>query len=55
MRDNEMFKGAGAETRSAQTPGDFRGWKEHDTYRKAFDRLLRNLRVENTQPGRANR
>jgi hypothetical protein len=28
--------------------GDFRGWKEHDAYRKALDRLLRDLRVEKT-------
>ena len=27
--------------------GDFRCWKEHDAYRKALDRLLRDLRVEN--------
>jgi hypothetical protein len=26
--------------------GDFTRWKEHDTYQKAFDRLLRDLRVE---------
>jgi uncharacterized protein YjbI with pentapeptide repeats len=24
--------------------GDFTGWKDHDAYRKAFDRLLRDLR-----------
>ncbi len=28
--------------------GDFRGWKEHDAYRKALDRLLRDLRIEAT-------
>ena len=26
--------------------GDFSRWKEHDAYRKALDRLLRDLRVE---------
>jgi hypothetical protein len=26
--------------------GDFTRWKEHDTYQKALDRLLRDLRVE---------
>jgi hypothetical protein len=26
--------------------GDFRGWKNHDEYRTAFDRLLRDLRAE---------
>jgi hypothetical protein len=27
--------------------GDFTGWKEHDSYQKSFDRLMRDLRVEN--------
>jgi len=27
--------------------GDFTGWKEHDSYQKGFDRLMRDLRVEN--------
>jgi hypothetical protein len=26
--------------------GDFRGWKKHDDYQKAFDRLLRDLKAE---------
>ena len=26
--------------------GDFTKWKDHDSYRKAFDRLLRDLRAE---------
>jgi hypothetical protein len=26
--------------------GDFTDWKEHDSYRQAFDRLLRDLRAE---------
>jgi hypothetical protein len=26
--------------------GDFTRWKEHDAYRKALERLLRDLRVE---------
>ena len=26
--------------------GDFRGWKEHDAYQSAFDRLLRDLRAD---------
>ena len=25
--------------------GDFRRWKDHDSYQKALDRLLRDLRV----------
>jgi TIR domain/Pentapeptide repeats (8 copies) len=28
--------------------GDFRGWKKHDAYHKALDRLLRDLRIEAT-------
>ena len=31
--------------------GDFRRWKRHDAYQKAFDRLLRDLRAaETTSP-----
>jgi hypothetical protein len=26
--------------------GDFTNWKDHDCYRKAFDRLLRDLKAE---------
>ncbi len=26
--------------------GDFRGWKEHDAYRGAFERLVRDLKTE---------
>jgi hypothetical protein len=26
--------------------GDFSPWKEHDSYQKAFERLLRDLKVE---------
>lgn len=25
---------------------DFSNWKDHDAYQKAFDRLLRDLKVE---------
>jgi hypothetical protein len=33
--------------------GDFRAWKDHDAYRPAFERLLRDLKVEaNGGPGR---
>lgn len=28
--------------------GDFRKWKDHDSYQKAFERLLRDLRAETT-------
>ena len=30
--------------------GDFRRWKTHDVYQKAFDRLLRDLKAEGRQP-----
>jgi hypothetical protein len=26
--------------------GDFTSWKDHDSYRQAFDRLLRDLKAE---------
>jgi hypothetical protein len=26
--------------------GDFTHWKDHDAYKKAFDRLLRDLKAE---------
>ena len=36
---------------------DFSKWKDHDSYQKAFDRLLKNLKAEaeraNTATGRA--
>ncbi len=31
---------------TAKNVGDFRQWKQHDDYRKAFDRLLRDLKAE---------
>jgi hypothetical protein len=31
---------------TAKNVGDFRKWKGHDSYRKAFDRLLRDLKAE---------
>jgi len=37
--------------------GDFSEWKDHDSYQKAFDRLLRDLKAEaggkDTATGRA--
>jgi len=32
--------------RNTRNIGDFRKWKQHDSYQKAFDRLLRDLRAE---------
>lgn len=31
--------------RHSRNIGDFRGWKDHDSYRKAFERLLRDLKA----------
>ena len=30
--------------------GDFIRWKDHDSYEKAFDRLLRDLKAEGQAP-----
>jgi hypothetical protein len=30
--------------------GDFRAWKDHDAYQKALERVLRDLRVESSEP-----
>lgn len=30
--------------------GDFRKWKDHDNYQNIFDRLLRDLKAEDTKP-----
>jgi hypothetical protein len=32
--------------RNTRNVGDFRKWKQHDSYQKAFDRLLRDLKAE---------
>lgn len=34
-----------ADIRRSRHIGDFRGWKEHDAYMKALDRLLRDLKA----------
>jgi hypothetical protein len=35
-----------ATIRRARHIGGFTGWKDHDSYQKAFDRLLRDLKAE---------
>ncbi len=35
-----------ADIRRARNIGNFSRWKNHDSYRKAFDRLLRDLKAE---------
>jgi TIR domain-containing protein/pentapeptide repeat protein len=41
--------GWAADIRRTRHIGDFKGWKNHDEYRKAFDRLLRDLRAESAR------
>jgi uncharacterized protein YjbI with pentapeptide repeats len=36
--------------RNTRNIGDFRRWKTHDVYQKAFGRLLRDLKATGTQP-----
>jgi uncharacterized protein YjbI with pentapeptide repeats len=36
--------------RGQRNIGDFTCWKEHDSYQKSFERLVRDLRVERTPP-----
>jgi hypothetical protein len=35
-----------ADIRRSRNIGDFKKWKTHDTYQKAFSRLLRDLQAE---------
>ena len=37
--------------RNTRNIGDFRRWKTPSVYQKAFDRLLRNLKAAERQPG----
>src|SRR5581483_2874180 len=41
-----------ADIRRTRNIGDFRRWKNHETYKRAFDRLLRDLKADLTIPGR---
>jgi hypothetical protein len=36
--------------RDQRNIGDFTRWKEHDSYHRSFERLMRDLRVERTAP-----
>lgn len=40
-----------ADIRRQRNIGNFTGWKEHDTYQKAFTRLLRDLKAEAQKTG----
>jgi hypothetical protein len=37
--------------RGQRNIGDFTGWKDHDSYQKSFERLMRDLRVEDEGDG----
>jgi hypothetical protein len=41
-----------ADVRRTRHIGDFTRWKDHDAYRQAFQRLLRDLKAEQKGPGR---
>ena len=46
--DADSGKDMGREVREYFIP-DFSNWKDHDAYKKAFDRLLRDLKAEGQQ------
>jgi uncharacterized protein YjbI with pentapeptide repeats len=47
----EIKEGWPADIRRTRHIGDFRQWREHDEYQKAFDRLLRDLKAEGQSLG----
>jgi hypothetical protein len=46
----EITTGWPAHIRNTRHIGDFREWKNHDTYQKSFDRLLRDLKKDDKKP-----
>ena len=47
--DDAVFEtrtGWAADVKRSRHVGDFREWKNHDSYRKAFERLMRDLKAE---------
>lgn len=42
----EIGEGWPALVKDTRHIGDFTRWKDHDSYQKAFDRLLRDLKAE---------
>jgi TIR domain len=42
----ESKTGWAADIKRTRQVGAFRRWKDHDGYRKAFERLLRDLKIE---------
>jgi hypothetical protein len=47
MESNEAWA---ADIRRTRHIGDFSRWKDHDSYQKAFERLLRDLKAEARKP-----
>jgi uncharacterized protein YjbI with pentapeptide repeats len=51
---DETFKGAAqawaADIRRTRQIGDFHKWKDHDSFQKSLDRLLRDLRAQDSKP-----
>jgi uncharacterized protein YjbI with pentapeptide repeats len=43
---SEIKTGWAADVRRSRHIGDFTDWKNHDSYRKAFERLMRDLKAE---------
>ena len=46
----ESDKPWAADLRRTRHIGDFRHWKDHDLFKKAFDRLLRDLKSSSEKP-----
>ncbi len=46
LDDTVLMTNEAAKLRRSRHIGDFRAWKEHDSYQKALERMLRDLRVE---------
>jgi len=42
----ETRTGWAADVRRSRHVGDFREWKNHDSYKKAFERLMSALKAE---------
>jgi len=50
---NAIKSGWAADVRRTRHIGDFSNWKNHDAYEKAFERLLRDLKIESSEEGEA--
>ena len=45
MESNQAWA---AKIKRSRHIGDFTGWKDHDRFKKAFDRLIRDLKADQT-------